>query len=135
VRGQDRIVALSAVLVFAVGAMVGVLGSRVLNTENEVRTDSGGRGGRRFSPEEYRSAYVNFMAQRLELMPEQVRQLGMILDDARSRMDQLMSHTIPQQETIRARQYEKIREILSEEQFAAFNRLRKERDDRNKGRR
>lgn len=128
-------VALYMALVFASGAVLGVVGNRTYTAYQAQSNPPKGRkdkNRRPPSPEDFRRDYLNFMERRLNLTPEQVAQLGLILDETRAQFEELQRRTVPEQEAIGRNQTERIRAILTEEQREKFEQLRREREERNK---
>jgi len=127
--------ALYMALVFASGAVLGVVGNRsytayyAANNNTKVRRDKDRRPP---TPKEYREGYISFMQKRLNLSSDQVTQIGLIFDETRAQFEELQQRTIPEQMSIGNGQTERIRAILSDEQREQFELLRKEREDRNK---
>jgi len=127
-------IALYIALVFASGAALGVFGHQYYQsvTTTTSKGKGGKNGGRRPTPEEFRRATVNYMQKRLSLTEEQVTKLGVIMDDARAAMDDIMSRTIPEQRAVGTEQVEKIRAMLSADQRPEYEKMLKEREERNK---
>lgn len=139
---SSKTVALYMGLIFASGAVVGVLGDRLYNSNQQVAeqatqnadTKEGKGRGRRPSPEEFRRGYLSFMQRRLELSDEQVSDLNLVLDDTQNRMDLLMRGTVPQQRSIWEEQNQKIRALLSNTQLTEYEQMIAEREDRDRDR-
>lgn len=127
-------IALYMALVFVSGAMLGVFGNRYY-TSVATQSKDKGKGKRRMSPEEFRKGYMTFMERRLKLDADQVKKLGVFLDETQQAMDDLMRRTVPEQQALRQQQTEKIRAMLSEEQKPEYEKMLKEREDLNKNKR
>jgi Spy/CpxP family protein refolding chaperone len=127
-------VALYMALVFASGAVLGVVGNRTYTAYQTQNNPPKGRKDktRRPSPDDFRRDYLSFMERRLNLSPEQVTQLGLILDETRAQFEELQRRTVPEQEAIGRNQTDRIRAILTQEQREKFEQLRREREERNK---
>ncbi len=117
-------VALYAVLIFASGVVVGVVGHRAY-----VTTAVSPTGGRR-SAEHFRKEYIEEMRSRLKLGEQQVKELNTILDATRDRIRQVREKERPEMETIQADQRARIRAILSPEQQAEYEKMLAEREKR-----
>jgi len=117
-------VALYAVLTFASGTLVGVVGHRLYVTAN---TKEG--GGRR-SPDDFRKRYIEEMRSRLKLDDQQVSQLNGILDATRERFRQLRERERPEMDAIQEDQRTRIRAILSPAQQAEYTKFLEEREKR-----
>jgi hypothetical protein len=128
------IIALYMGLVFASGAVLGVVGNRYYNAYDTEHRNKGNKG-RRPSPDEFRHGYLNFMQKRLELSTDQVQKLDLILDDTRAQMDDVMRRTFPEQQAIYKAQDEKIRGMLNDKQLQGYDQVIKEREERNKSKR
>jgi len=120
-------IATYVVLVFASGTLLGVFGQR-LYTESVVSAKS----GRGTSPDEWRRRYTAEMQSRLKLSPDQVGQLNGILDETRARTREVHERTIPELQTIRKEQQDKIRAMLKPDQQQEYDKMRQEREDREK---
>ena len=114
-------------LVFASGMVLGVFGQR-LYTESVVSAKS----TTRTSPEEWRKRYTTEMQSRLKLNSNQVGQLNVILDETRARTREVHERTIPELQTIRKEQQDKIRAMLQPDQQSEYDKMRQEREEREK---
>ncbi len=119
-------VALYVALLFLSGVAVGAFGYR-LYTVAPVSAMTG-----RPNAAEYRKKYLNEMQTRLKLDAGQVTRLDGILDETRSRFHAVRERTKPEFDTIRSEQVERVNSILSAEQRAEYEKMRKERDEREK---
>ena len=124
-------------LVFASGAVLGVVGERSYNTYKTVSVTKNKSKERRPppTPDDYRRRYISFMQRRLNLSEEQATQLGIILDETRAKFNELQSRIVPEQAAIGKGQTDKIRAMLDEDQRAEYEVLLKEREARNKNKR
>jgi hypothetical protein len=113
-------------LVFASGAIAGVFAHR-LYTMNSVQA---GRKESPRGPQDYRKRYISDMTKRLGLSEEQVKQLGAVLDETRSRYRELHERFRPEMKTIQDDQTQKIRALLSPAQQAEYEKMRQDRDKR-----
>lgn len=117
--------ALSLLLVFASGALVGALGHRYYN----LKAVSAGPPKPR-NPEEFRKRYMSEMTARLRLSPEQQKSLDTILDDTREQFRLVREKYHPEMKQIQDGQVERINAILSRDQQAEYAIYRKEREDK-----
>jgi hypothetical protein len=124
-RKSNLILALSLLVVFASGVVVGVVGDRYLGGSNRAA-----RAPR--SPEEYRRAYVEEMNRRLKLTPDQLADLNRILDETREQFRQLREKQRPEVKALQDAQTAKINAILTPEQQEEYARMRKEREEKRK---
>jgi Spy/CpxP family protein refolding chaperone len=108
-------------MVFFSGSVVGVFGYRLYSA----RTVSASVTPR---PADYRKRYVEEMTGRLKLSPEQVTQLGSILDDTRTRYQHEHDRSKQQLAQIHDEQAVKIHEILSPAQVPEYEKYRAERE-------
>lgn len=124
-------------LVFASGAVLGVVGNRSYAAYTAARvTQNKNKERRQFTPDDYKRRYISFMEHRLSLTADQSAQLGVILDDTRAKFDELQQRIGPEQAAIGQGQTDKIRAMLNEEQRAQYEVMLKERDElRNKNKR
>jgi hypothetical protein len=114
-------------LVFVSGVAVGGFGHRLYAVSSVLGTDKPMQ-----SPEEMRKQYVDTMRTRLKLNDDQVMKLNLILDESRGRFHEVQSKTRPEMDAIRQYQIDSIHSLLSPEQNAAYDQLRKERDEARK---
>jgi len=112
-------------LVFLSGIAVGVLGFRLytVSTVNATTTRK---------PEEWRKRYLAEMQTRLHLKSEQVSELNGILDETRTRFHEVRERTRPEFDNIKAQQVNKVRGILDESQRSEYEKMRQEREAREK---
>lgn len=120
-------VALYLLLVFASGIAVGAF-SQHLYTARGVSA----RTSRPHGPEEYRKRYLGEMRTRLKLDAEQTAKLNTILDQTRSRFDEIRERSRPEMDAIQKDQINQINHILNENQRAEYEKLRQERETHRK---
>jgi hypothetical protein len=109
--------ALSLVLVFLSGALVGAFSYRLYSTETTVTANE----SRRPSPEEWRQRFVAKATTRLQLDEAQVAELNVILDRAKERFDALDGEVYkPQKRAIKEREVTEINAMLNDEQRAEY---------------
>lgn len=118
--------ALSLILVFASGVVVGALGYKSLG-QSEQKKDSPPR-----TPEEFRKAYLAEMRARLKLSEEQVQKLNTILDETREKYRQLREKQRPEMKAIQEGQTSEINSMLSAEQQQEYAKMRREREEKKK---
>jgi Spy/CpxP family protein refolding chaperone len=121
-------IAVYVLLVFASGAVLGAFGHR-LYTVSSVSANKG-PGGK--SPEEFRKRAVAEYQSRLSLTDQQVSRLNTIMDETRAGVEEARQKMRPVYERIHAEQAEKIREMLTDDQRVEFEKMRKEREERQK---
>jgi Spy/CpxP family protein refolding chaperone len=123
-RTNRKAVALLA-LVFALGLALGAVGH--MAAERDVfaaRQRNNTRSERKF---------LNRLSNELKLTPEQQQELDTILADTKARYDAIRQSVNPQFQQVREQSNERIREVLTPEQRAAFDEfLQTTRDDRRK---
>lgn len=112
-------------MVFASGAVLGALGQRFY-TAKEVGAAS------RPQPDEWRKKYLEEMQSRLKLTSDQTLRLNILLDETRSRVKEAHARVRPEIDQIKAEQVEKIRAMLSDEQKSEYDKVRREREERQK---
>ncbi len=125
---STRTLALWLTLVFLSGVAVGGLGYHLVRTRSAEAS-----AGRHLSPEEWRARYVETMRSRLHLTPAQLDRLNQILDETRAKFHTLEEEMIkPRKSEIIKAQREAIIAMLTEEQRAEYEKLRRERAERRK---
>jgi Spy/CpxP family protein refolding chaperone len=121
-KRQGLAAALYVSLVFLSGAVVGIFGDRLYTAKTVNANVNGPR------PADYRNKYVDEMTQRLRLSPEQVTQLGSILDDTRNKFHEEHNRSKQQLAQIHDEQVQKIHEILVPAQLPEYEKFRAERE-------
>ena len=112
--------AVLALLLFCLGAAVGVLGERYYNTR-VVNADS-------------RQPYIAEMRSHLKLTPAQVAQLETILDETKAQYKAIRDSYHPAVLKIRSEHIARVKSILTPEQIPAYEQLIAERQQRAKER-
>ena len=118
-------VSLYALLIFVSGIAIGAFGFR-LYTVRSVNVNTA------HDPAEWRKRYTAEMQSRLHLGQDQSRKLNEILDETRVRFSEARERLRPEMERIRSEQVEKIRSMLSESQRPEYDKMRRERQEREK---
>jgi flagellar hook-basal body complex protein FliE len=110
-------------LVFASGALVGAFGHRLYTVSSVNAAPRNPAEFRRLTLKEYQS--------RLKLTPDQVQKLNSVLDDMRSKYHEAHEQT---KQAIKVEQHQRITEILDSTQRAEYEKMRQEREQREKER-
>jgi hypothetical protein len=118
---KRSVAALYVALVFLSGAVVGIFGYRLYTA----RTVSANINPR---PAEYRKKYVEDLTVRVHLTPEQVAQVGNILDETRNRWSEEHNRSKQQLAQIHDEQVQKIHELLTPAQVPEYDKFRTERE-------
>jgi hypothetical protein len=103
-------------LVFASGIALGAITDHLYVTMSTKPSPS----------ESYRQTYVAKTQSRLHLTDKQVAELTQIMDQTRSQVREVQEKMLPELRAITQRQNERIREMLSPEQNAEFDKLLQE---------
>ena len=114
--------ALYVVLVFLSGAVVGIFGYR-LYTAKVVNAFVAAP-----KPADFRKKYVEDITARVHLTPDQVTQIGTILDETRNRWNEEHNRSKQQLAQIHDDQVQKIHEILTPAQVPDYEKFRLERE-------
>lgn len=122
-KRSQMAVALYAVLTFASGVAVGVLGHRAYLASAQSQE-------RPRRPEDFRKKYIEEMRFRLKLSEPQTIQLNAILDATRDRIKQVREKERPEMDAIQADQRLRIRAMLNPEQQAEYEKMLAEREKR-----
>ena len=112
-------------LVFASGALLGVFGHR-LYTVSAVSAKA------TKNPEEFRKRTIAEMQSRLKLTGPQVDKLNAIMDETRARVEEARQKMRPAYQSIHEEQSAKIRAMLTPDQQTEYDRMRQERENRQK---
>jgi len=116
-------ISLYAVLIFLSGAAVGWFGLR-LYTVNTVNANTVR------NPEEWRKRYTGEMHTRLKLDGKQMDQLNSILDETHVRFTAARERIKPELDRIRSEQADKVRAMLTDPQKSEFEKMRREREEK-----
>ena len=116
-------IALYIGLVFACGGVLGVFGDRLYSASSV-------SAKREKNPEEFRKRVIADYRSRLHLSDDQVTRLNAIMDETRARVEETRQKLHPTYQKIRAEQNEKIRQLLSADQQAEFDKMHNEREER-----
>ena len=114
-------VAVYIVLVFLSGVLVGVVGFGLYNAR-AVRAQ-----GEPCSPDALRERYRQDLRTRLQLSPDQIRKLDVILNDTHDRFVALRDKYKPEVTAIQDAHAAAVRAILDDRQRAEYEKLRQER--------
>ena len=125
-RGE---IALYMGLVFASGAVLGVYGQRLYSASTVSASTT---AKRQPNTEEFRKRLLSRMEARLQLTPEQVTQWGLIMDETRGRFEEANARIRPAMQAIRKEENERLRAILSEKQWAEYEKFVQERQEKGK---
>jgi Spy/CpxP family protein refolding chaperone len=83
-------------------------------------------------PEDVRKKTLAEMQSRMKLTDEQVGKINSIYDETRARVREVHEKYKPQMDAITKDQREKVRSILSPDQVSEYEKMLKERDEREK---
>ena len=120
-------------MVFASGGLLGVFGYRYYTlSENRGKQRPGGRRG---GPEEFRARLLTAMKTRLNLSPEQVTRWDLLMDETRARVEETKARMNPEMQAIGRDYNEKLKTILTPEQWKEYEVSLKEREGKGKGKR
>jgi Spy/CpxP family protein refolding chaperone len=114
-------------LIFVSGAVLGAFGDRLYTATREA-----GKPGPRPNPEEFRRKLLDTFHDRLHLTDEQFAKLNMIMDETRSRVEETRHQMKPAYQKIHEEQDQKIRAMLTPDQQVEFDKILRERRDREK---
>jgi len=116
-------IALYVGLVFASGVVLGIFGHSLYAVSTIASTKSK-------NPEEFRKKVIAEYRSRLHLSDDQVTKLNAIMDETRMRVEETRQKMHPAYQKIRGEQNEKIRQLLSSDQQVEFDKMQKEREER-----
>lgn len=118
-------VRVAALVIFALGCAAGALGLTAYRSWARGEGRGGPRGGRGFER----------VFDRLDLSDEQKAQVRQILGDARAELDAMRRESEPRFEEVRRRSDERLRQVLTPEQWQRFQQLKEEMRGRRRGHR
>lgn len=119
-------VRLAALVVFALGCAAGALALSAYHAWTRAAERGGGPRGR---------GGFERVIERLDLTTEQRTQVRQILDDARAEMGSVRRSSEPRFAEIRQRSDERLRQVLTPEQWQQFQQMKEEMRGRRRGRR
>jgi uncharacterized membrane protein len=111
-------------LVFVCGGVLGVFGQRLYSASTVLSSSNRQEEFRKKALAEYRS--------RLKLTDDQVSKMGALMDETRARVGDIRKQMHPLYEKVHQEQTEKVREILNATQREEYDRMLKEREERQK---
>jgi hypothetical protein len=122
-------------LVFASGALLGAFGHRLYMASNVSANflpavTAPGRPNP--NAEEYRKKQMAEYQSRLKLTDDQVAKLNSIMDETRARVIDIRKQMHPEYEKVHQEQTAKVRALLSPAQLAEYEKIHKEREERQK---
>jgi Spy/CpxP family protein refolding chaperone len=120
-------IALYVGLIFASGVVLGVFGHS-LYAVTIVRSNP----NQPPKPEDVRKKTLAEMQNRMKLTDEQVAKINSIYDETRARVHEVHEKYRPQMDAITKDQRDKVRTVLSPDQVGEYEKMLKERDEREK---
>lgn len=121
-RRSNLMIALYLGLVFVAGLAVGVFGQR-LYASKSVQAES-----RPSTPDQWRARYMADMQTRLNLTPDQVSKLTVILDETRQRYREIKERQKPDMKRVHDDQVAQINAMLNEQQRNEYELMRAEKE-------
>jgi peptidoglycan hydrolase CwlO-like protein len=115
-------IAIYLILVFASGILVGIVSNRLYATN----TASANNSPRSMS--EFRQRYLEGMRKKVGASEEQIVAITRTLDDTKKKFDALAAQEQPLHDKIQQEHVEEIKAILNEQQRAAYDNWRAERE-------
>ena len=112
-------------LVFVSGGVVGALGYRMYSPPSA-------RSEQRVNPEAWRRQYLDELQTRVNLTPDQVQKMNVILDETDASFNQARDKHHQEIEKIKEDHRAKLRAILTADQLPKYEQFRTERDARMK---
>ena len=113
-------IALYVGLIFSSGLVLGVFGHSLYSVTT-VRSNP---------PEDVRKKTLAEMQSRMKLSNEQVSQINSIMDETRAKFHEVRERYRPDLDALQKNQREKVRAILSPAQLAEYEKMLKEREQR-----
>lgn len=110
------------ILVFASGILVGVVSTHLYAVKASVPTNSAPR-----NMAEFRSRYLAEMRQRVGVTESQAAAVSKVLDDTKSKFDDIRRAERPQRDRIQQEQIDSIRALLTDVQKPAYDAWRADR--------
>ncbi len=117
-------IALYVGLIFASGVVLGAFGQRLYNVSQDASKSPSRR-----DPEAMRKKIIEIYKDRLHLTSDQIEQLNMIMDETRSKVEEVRRGNRPAFHKIHEEQDQKIRSMLNPDQQAEFDKIMKEREE------
>jgi len=127
-RRSNLLIAFYLVLIFASGIVVGAFATHLYTAKSV----SAKNPAPRLTPEEWRRQYTSEMQSRLNLTPDQMTKLNVVLDETGSKVHSERERHNQEMKAIREDQVGKTRALLTDAQRPGFEQLRKEREERSR---
>lgn len=115
-------------LVFLSGALVGGMGFRLYTAK--VMAAPSNVPQHRLTPEEWRKKRLEEMRNRLQLSDEQVSRVHAVYDETKQLVTAYNQRSRAELRTIHEQQTQKIRQILNPDQQTQYDKLRQEREEK-----
>jgi hypothetical protein len=122
-------IALYLGLVFACGGVVGFFANRLYTATTVAAT---GKGATAKSPVEYRKQLMDMFQARLKLAPEQMQELGIILDETQAQLNAIHAQEDPQIDAVRQSQITRMKLMLHPDQESEYDKMLQELRERQK---
>jgi hypothetical protein len=122
-------VPLYVLMVFLSGALFGGMGYR-LYTAKVIAAPS--VQPHRLSPEEWRKKHIEEMRTRMQLSDEQVSRIQAVYDETKQLLSAYNQRSKAELKTIHEQQTQKIRSILNASQQAEYDKMRQEREEKDR---
>jgi len=110
-------------LVFVSGGVVGALGYRMYSPPSA-------RSEQHVNPEVWRKQYLDELRTRVNLTPDQIQKMNILLDETDASFNQARAQHHQEIEKIREDHRAKLRTILTADQLPKYDQIRAERDAR-----
>jgi len=120
-------------LVFLSGTVLGFFANR-LYSASTVSASKPGTSSKNDppTPEEFRKWLTGEYQKRLKLNDDQVQKMNLILDESQAQVKAVHARMDPELDAVRANQITRMNLMLTPEQQAEYEKMRKERQDREK---
>jgi len=115
-------IALYVGLVFASGGVLGWFGHSLYSVSTTKNVNP--------RPEDVRKNAMRELQNRLKLSTEQVSKVNSIMDETRAKFHEVRERSRPEMDAIQKNQRDAVRAILTPEQLVEYEKLIKERDER-----
>lgn len=125
-RRSNLLIAFYLVLIFTSGIVVGAFATHLY----KVKGVSASNPPPRLTPEEFRREYTSEMQTRLNMTPDQMTKLNVVLDETGSKVHAEHERHNQEMKAIHEDQVGKTRTLLTDVQRPQYEQLRKEREER-----
>jgi len=125
-------IALYVGLIFVSGTVLGFFANRLYSASTVSARQTAAATKNPPTPEEFRKWLTGYYQKRLELTPDQVQKMNLILDESQAQVKAVHAQMDPQLDAVHANQITRMNLMLTPAQQTEYEKMRKERQEKEK---